>query len=329
MSRKGLTHEDYTFRRIKSAILGFVVGDAMGVPAEFMSRDTLKADPVTDMRSGGVHNQIAGTWSDDTSMTLCMMESLTEKGVDYADQMERFTNWLLNAAYTAHDEVFDVGGATKTAIFNYAKHIAPLECGGKSDYSCGNGSLMRILPLALFLYRKYHPYGLDENIANTIHSASMCTHAHRRCQMACGVYSSVVFQAFRGGNMKETIKWGVRSALSYYKEQDEFSEVFGDFQSLETIDKWEEQQIQSSGYVLHTLQAALWCLLTTEGYAECILKAVNLGDDSDTTAAVVGGLAGLWYDENTIPANWIGQLAKAGDIEKRAARFAYACMELK
>lgn len=327
MNKKSYTHEDYMFKRIESAILGFVVGDALGVPAEFMSRSRLAADPISDMRGGGVHGQKAGTWSDDTSMTLCMMESLTEKGIDYGDQMDRFSDWLWKAKYTAHDEVFDVGGTTKSAIFSYAKGASPLECGETADNACGNGSLMRILPLTLYLAVRNHSCRFDEKIANAVHSASMCTHAHRRCQMACGIYSSVVLEEFLCGRKEDTVKLGVFSALRYYKDLPEFSDVYNDFTSLETIDDWSEEDISGSGYVLHTLQAALWCFQTTSGYAECVLKAVNLGDDTDTTAAVAGGLAGLWYGSNTIPVSWINVLAKQDEIKKRANRFAYACLE--
>ncbi len=127
--------------------------------------------------------------------------------------------------------------------------------------------------------------------------------------------------------MRAAIRWGITSALSYYKEQSEFAQVYSEFEALKTIDAWPEEEIRTSGYVLHTLQAALWCLLTTSGYAECILKAVNLGDDTDTTAAVVGGLAGLWYGDHTIPADWLAALAKGDEVIKRAKRFAFACME--
>ncbi len=327
MSKKGYTPDDYVFTMMFSAILGFVVGDAMGVPAEFLSREALHANPVYDMRGGGVHGQPAGTWSDDTSMTLCMMESIVEKGIDYTDQMVRFTDWLWNAHCTAHDEVFDAGGTTKNAIFKYVNGTAPLACGELSENSCGNGSLMRILPMTLYLYGKNRCFGLDADIADIIHSSSMCTHGHKRCLMACGIYSSVAFQAFRGGGMRAAIRWGITSALSYYKEQSEFAQVYSEFEALKTIDAWPEEEIRTSGYVLHTLQAALWCLLTTSGYAECILKAVNLGDDTDTTAAVVGGLAGLWYGDHTIPADWLAALAKGDEVIKRAKRFAFACME--
>lgn len=311
----------------QGAILGFVVGDALGVPAEFMKREELEADPVVDMRGGGAHGQRAGTWSDDTSMTLCALDSLTEKGVDYQDLMQRFTSWLWNGSNTARNEVFDVGGTTKTAIFRFNKQIPPLECGEKQDYCCGNGSLMRIIPTALYIIGQYGNTELDDRAAEIIHNTSICTHAHPRCQMACGIYCSVIFRMLHGGKLNEAVNEGVCSALAYYKGRTEFAAVYHEFESLCGIGNWPAEQICGSGYVLHTLQASLWCLLTTNGYAECVLKAVNLGQDTDTTAAVAGGLAGLWYGEGAIPQKWAKVTAKYGEIKDRCGRFAAVCTQ--
>ena len=315
-------------QKVKGAILGFVVGDALGVPVEFSDRDVLKQNPVTGMRSGGTHGQPAGTWSDDTSMTLCTIDSLIEKGLDYPDQMLRFCDWLWNASNTAHDEVFDVGGTTKHAVFNFAKKVPPLECGETAENTCGNGSLMRILPTALYLFGQNRPYRLDDRIAETIHNTSKCTHAHPRCQMACGIYCSVVFTLLMGGSLLEpNVLTGITSALIYYRNKPEFAQVYPEFESLLDINTWDESQVSSSGFVLDTLQAALWCLLTTGGYAECVLKAVNLGEDTDTTAAIAGGLAGLWYGEKEIPKDWAEITAKYESIKARSHRFSYACLE--
>lgn len=313
---------------VKGGVLGFVVGDALGVPGEFMSREQLAADPITDMRGGGFHEQPAGTWSDDTSMTLCTMQSLIENGVDYDDQMRRFEDWLWRATNTARDEVFDVGGATKSAIFDFVKGTPALECGNDADYSCGNGSLMRMLPVALYIIGRYGNTRLDDRAAEIIHKSSMCTHANKRCLMSCGIYSSVVFQLCSGEYLYEAVKNGIRSALKYYRSRTEFAVVSSDFEGIENIEKWSEDQISGSGYVVHTLQAALWCLMTTSGYAECVLKAANLGEDTDTTAAVAGSPAGLWYKSNTIPVNWLMTIPKRQEIEKLSKRFALACLEM-
>lgn len=311
----------------KGAVLGLAVGDALGVPAEFMEMSELKEKPLTGMTGGGAHGQSPGTWSDDTSMTLCTMDSLTEKGIDYDDQMQRFADWLWNASNTARDEVFDVGGTTKFAIFKFVKKTPALDCGETQDYCCGNGSLMRIIPTALYLFGQNGKSELDDSMAEVIHYTSKCTHAHPRCQMACGVYCGVMFRMCHGGDLREAVMEGVRSALAYYRTKEEFSDVYAEFESLREIGDWREEQVCGSGFVLHTLQASLWCLLTTESYRECVLQAVNLGLDTDTTAAVAGALAGLWYGEKSIPKEWAEVTAKYGEIRERCVNFAAACLK--
>ena len=153
---------------IEGAIIGSVVGDALGVPGEFMSRKELKENPITDMIGGGAHNQPPGTWSDDTSMILCTMDSIIECGIDYNDQMQRFADWLWYANNTAHDEVFDVGGTTKQSIFRFVKDMPALECGELAENTCGNGSLMRIIPTALYLVGKYGVTELNDFSAERI-----------------------------------------------------------------------------------------------------------------------------------------------------------------
>lgn len=311
---------------VKGAIMGLAVGDALGVPAEFTDREVLRQAPITEMTGGGVHGQIAGTWSDDTSMTLCVMKSLIN-GIDYDDQMQRFTEWMMHGAYSAHDELFDIGGATKSAIFKYAHGCPPLECGGLADNSCGNGSLMRILPTVLFLEGQSRGkcLVLNEKTAAVIHDASRLTHAHKTCLIACGIYASVVWKLCNGGDPYNECKSGVLRGLTYYRKHPDFADEISKFERLDSIEKLSEEEIQSDGYVLHTLEAALWCMMNSSGYAECVLKAVNLGNDADTTAAVAGGLAGLWYWERTIPINWLNQLAKREYLEKCCLRFAHSC----
>ena len=183
--------------KILGGIFGLAVADAMGVPVEFNSRESLRHNPVTDMRGYGTYNQPPGTWSDDTSMTLCLLDSLANKGFDarweldenfaepdYADIMQRFLSWLDKGKYTPHGKVFDVGNATRKALQRYKSGIEPLKCGGTSEQDNGNGSLMRILPLAFYL----HADRDDEVFFDSIHHVSSLTHAHKRCQIACGVY---------------------------------------------------------------------------------------------------------------------------------------------
>lgn len=317
----------FYYQMLEGAILGSVIGDALGVPAEFMTREALQKVPITNMIGGGAHNQLPGTWSDDTSMTLCSIDSIIDNGIDYADQMERFADWLRNAFNTAREEVFDVGGTTRQAIFRYTKQIPALEYGESAENTRGNGSLMRIIPTALYLVGQYGNRDLDDRAAEIIHNTSKCTHAHVRCQIACGIFCSIVFQMTCGSDLRNAVMGGVASALAYYWNNPEFAAVYSEFTSMLQIDQWSESEIKSTGFVPHTLQAALWCLLTTEDYAACVLKAVNLGEDTDTTAAVAGALAGLWYGEHQIPKNWIDSTAKYDEIKLRIKPFYDACLK--
>ena len=306
---------------IRSAILGVAVGDALGVPVEFYVREARRQDPVTGMRGGGFHGQKPGTWSDDTSMTLALMDSLTHKGFNAEDQMRRYADWLRNAKYTAWDDVFDVGSTTADAI-DKSYSGAPLnQCGSRDENCCGNGSLMRIMPMALYLYGTGRGE-LNDETALLIHASSALTHAHPRCLMACGIYCAVVFRLCAGEEIRAAVQNGLRDALDYYAGQKAFAGEMDKFRSLTTIGTWPEQMLRGSGYVLHTLQSSLWCLLTTESYADCVLKAVNLGEDTGTTAAVAGGLAGLYYGEESIPAEWLDVLARREDIRYMCDAFA-------
>ena len=314
--------KEHFVTQVEGAVLGSVVGDALGVPAEFMSRKELRQDPVTTMRDGGAHHQPAGTWSDDTSMVLCTIVSLLARGVDYEDQMQRFSRWLSAAEYTARGDVFDAGSTVQRAIRRFEGGRPPVFCGDAAENACGNGSLMRIFPTALYLYGQHRWKTLNGSAAEIIHNTSYCTHAHPRCLMACGIFCSVVFALCSGKPLQEAIRAGVSDGLAYYRRADGFARVYREFVSLQSLHRWQEGEVKSSGFVLHTLQAALWCLLTTNSYAQCVLNAVNLGEDTDTTAAVAGALAGLWYGKEEIPQAWRTATAKYHEIEALAHRFA-------
>ncbi len=307
--------------KITDAILGVATGDALGVPVEFYTREARKLDPVTGMRDGGFHNQKPGTWSDDTSMALALMDSLTRKGFDAEDQMRCYVDWLWSCKYTARDDVFDVGGTCSTAIHRFINGTPVSRCGAREEQSNGNGSLMRIMPMALWLYGTGRGR-LTPETAELIHGSSAVTHATLRCQMACGIYCAVAFRLCDGEEPRTAVANGVRDALEYYGSREQFAGEMKNFASLATVGSWPEQMIRSGGYVLHTLQAALWCFLQTDNYADCVLLAVNLGSDTDTTAAVAGGLAGLAYGEKNIPGEWLDVLARREDLRYMCGAFA-------
>ena len=307
---------------IKAGMLGLAVGDALGVPAEFKSRQELDREPVQGMRSGGTHSQPAGTWSDDTSMALCLLESLTG-GLNYHDMMTRFLRWAEDGYLTAHGETFDMGMATRKALVKFAQGPPPLACGGKQEFDNGNGSLMRILPLALYLQAKIGPSFSDKPEAyEIIHSASALTHAHPVSLICCGIYCAAA-DAIIGDGGIPALHDAVEQAKGFYRAS-ALAPWLEEFQQTDvgTLLAAPREMVKSGGYAVHTLEAALWCLLHTETYRDCALAAVNLGDDTDTTAAVAGGLAGLRYGLESIPAPWLEVLAKRDQIEAMCQAFA-------
>ena len=303
---------------VLAGIMGLCVADALGVPVEFMDRETLKRNPVTGMRSCGTHYQPAGTWSDDTSMTLCLVDSLI-KGLDYEDIMTKFLKWLDEAAYTPHGEVFDVGNTTTKALMRFSRGIPPLECGGTTERDNGNGSLMRILPIVFYLQSVYGTDFCETDEAfEIIHNVSAMTHAHKRSQIACGIYVSVASMLMEGANLGIAVETGIHKAIEYYRNHLGFSGELYHYERLIRKDfaELDETEIRSSGYVVDTLEAAIWCLLGTRSFKDCVLKAVNLGGDTDTVAAVAGGLAGLYYGYESIPDDWLSVIAKRDYVER-------------
>lgn len=280
--------------KVYNGIIGLVVGDALGVPYEFRQRDTFKA---VGMAGYGSHNQPAGTWSDDSSLTLATLESIGRLGkIDLNDIMHNFVSWLARNDFTAHGNVFDVGVTTQQAIYNYAiYHMRPETCGGNKELDNGNGSLMRILPLAFIPHDIY-----DER------KLSSLTHAHDTSVFACEFYLAVASGLLAGLRKDIAI---IRACTGANPP----------FQRLEMLDELSRDDIRSTGYVVDTLEAALWCFLKAENYRDCVLMAVNLGEDTDTVAAVAGGLAGIYYGvggKNGIPEEWLEKIARHDRIKE-------------
>lgn len=322
LGKKGIRikEEHHNKDQVRAVILGTAIADAMGVPVEFMSREQLAENPVKGYLGYGAHNVPAGTWSDDTSMVLATLDSLSY-GVDYADIMKRFSEWKLKAAYTATDEVFDMGVTTNDSICRFMKGIPALECGGKYESDNGNGSLMRIAPAALFCNCMFADTIIDERI-EIIHNISSLTHAHLRSQIGCGIFSFILWELLEKQD-KESIQNGLWKAENFYKSRKKYIAEISCYERIfkEEFSQLEENDIKSSGYVVDTLEAAVWCLLNTESYSECILKAVNLGRDTDTVAAVAGGLAAALYGIKNIPKDWIKDLKSRGLLLRICDKF--------
>ncbi|MFY1048113.1 ADP-ribosylglycohydrolase family protein [Chryseobacterium sp. GP-SGM7] len=305
---------------VKAGIFGVCIGDALGVPVEFRTREELKRSPVTKMRALGSHRQPAGTWSDDSSLTLCLASSLCN-GYNLEDMALKFLQWYNTEIWTPHGRVFDIGIATSQAIHRISKGISPTLCGGISEFDNGNGSLMRVLPLLFYI--KNLPI---EQRFDKVKEVSSITHGHIRSVLACFIYLEFALEIL---NKKE--KWEaykamqktVREFLNHtpvcsQDEMDKFHRILElkvgeyDVAQLHTL---QEEEISSGGYVLHSLEASLWCFLNSESYSEAVLKGVNLGEDTDTTGAITGGIAGIYYGFENIPEEWIEVLVRKDDIE--------------
>lgn len=304
-------------KKVYDGIIGLAIGDALGVPVEFKSRQEIAENPVVSMREYGTHNQPIGTWSDDTSLTLALIDSIIEKNkIDYVDIMDRFSNWLMYNDYTARGEVFDVGNATSRAIMNYGRGIDPLECGGISEYENGNGSLMRILPIAYYLQKQKD--NKMESKMEIVHNVSALTHRHPISLIACGIYVNIALRLLKiEESLYVCVEQGISEAFEFYDtEMPDEADNYNRLRNLSSFSNLAEEEIKSNGYVVDTLEASIWCLLNTNSYKECVLKAVNLGNDTDTVGSVVGGLAGIYYGSDDIPEEWLDVLVRRQYIEE-------------
>ena len=314
----------------RAALLGLAVGDALGVPVEFAPRAARQKDPVTSMRAFGTHHQPAGTWSDDSSLTFCLAETLARPAglsgqPDLADFARRSINWLNYSYWTATNQTFDVGNATRVAIDRLQRGVEPTTAGPRSESDNGNGALMRILPLVFHETWRAESLDLDAAYALTEAVASV-THGHPRSTLGCFLYLLVARGLLVGRSPTDAYAQMRRTATPWLQNGSIPAVVENRYYqrwvlSGELLNQ-PESEISSTGYVVHTLEAALWCLLQHSTYAATVLAAVNLGDDTDTTGAVAGGLAGLAYGEAGIPNDWLAVLARRADIEDLAQRLA-------
>jgi ADP-ribosylglycohydrolase len=247
-------------------------------------------------------------------MALATLDSLGKGRVDYEEIMANFERWLFDGEYTPTGVTFDVGGTCRSAIFNHEEGNDALSCGLFSEYSNGNGSLMRIYPFALICLCNRRMMSKWEEI---IEKASAITHAHPRSVLGCKIYTEILFSVINHPD-KESIKLALGRAMKKYKSFNEFlcyERIFS-----RGFENTPREKINSSGYVVDTLEAAIWCLLTTNDYKSCVLKAANLGDDTDTVAAVAGSIAGALYGYEAIPERWRSALLRRDYIEELCER---------
>ncbi|WP_176720776.1 ADP-ribosylglycohydrolase family protein, partial [Pseudomonas sp. BIOMIG1BDMA] len=263
--------------RYRGSLLGLACGDAVGTSVEFKPRGSFP--PVTDLQGGGPFNLKPGQWTDDTSMALCLGESLLRKnGFDAAEQMGRYLNWWQWGYLSATGECFDIGMTVRQALADYQEHGQPF-AGSSDPYTAGNGSLMRLAPVVLFFYPDL------ARVRQFAGDSSRTTHGAAEAIECCQLFASLIARALAGASKQE-----LQVVEDMRFEQAKVATLArGSY-----LNKGREE-IRGNGYCVDSLEAALWCFQHSDNYADAVLAAANLGDDADTTAAIVGQLAGAFY----------------------------------
>lgn len=297
---------------VKDGIYGLMIGDILGVPVEFMSREEIALNPVTGLRAYGTHNKPLGTWSDDTSMVLATMDSINKsQAVDPDSIMKGFCRWVYTGDYTQDGIAWGLGNTTIDSIERYINGANVYECGGTGERDNGNGSLMRILPLA---YLPNNVYNLE-----LVEQVGALTHAHMRSKIGCSLFTEIARSLIHNRN----------EGLTFCEHTDIASEIIRDYYKGESelekynriMDKDYTGGVRSSGYVLNTLECACYSIRETESFEEALLYAVNLGGDTDTLGAVCGGLAGLYYGLEEIPNEWLESVRYLWYVENMCSAY--------
>ena len=294
----------------RGCLLGLAIGDALGAAVEFKSPGTF--EPVTGYRAGGPHGLDPGEWTDDTSLALALADSIAKVGWDLDDQADRYVSWWRNGEYSVNGRCFDIGVTTSSALERFEHTGDARASGSRSERASGNGSIMRLAPVPIQFVDHFSDQ--LEQLATLAAQSSLPTHASPQCLSACRYFALVLAGLMHGLERDEVLSngWGplqkLRSIEPLHPEVYDVAE--GSFRDRQP------PEISGSGYVVKSLEAALWAFHNAQDYKEAVLKAVNLGDDADTTGAVCGQLAGAYWGESGIPNEWLDGLAKRDMIEK-------------
>jgi ADP-ribosyl-[dinitrogen reductase] hydrolase len=276
--------------RARGALLGLAVGDALGTSLEFKAKDSYP--PLTDMVGGGPFRLKAGEWTDDTSMALALGESLLARDpFDEADLMQRFCAWAEKGEYSHNGRCFDIGITVRGALARFRK-TGNAVAGSTDPHSAGNGSLMRLAPVPVRF-----TFAL-EKLEDIARRQSRTTHGAEEAVEACAAYAGLIAEAIRGWSRQEVLSPRPRPG----------PERVAAAMRMETI-HWKRERVRGSGYVIHSLEAALWAVGNAASFREAVLLAANLGEDADTTAAITGQLAGALWGASGIPEEWLARLA--------------------
>lgn len=294
--------------RSRGALIGLAIGDALGTTLEFKRPGSF--EPITDMVGGGPFSLKPGEWTDDTSMALCLAESLVEKAAfDPLDQMQRYVRWRRDGHYSVKGYCFDIGNATSAALNRFEQSGEPYS-GSTDPYSAGNGSIMRLAPVAM-------AFANDPMEAIRLAGeSSRTTHGAQTCMDACRYMAGLIVGAIAGMSKRELLRIAYAPESGAWDAEplcDQVAEVAGG-----SFLRKEPPEIRGSGYVVESLEAALWAFANSDSFEQGALLAVNLGDDADTTGAVYGQIAGAYYGAGAIPPRWIERLAMREQIERLA-----------
>lgn len=296
--------------RQRGCLLGLAIGDALGAAVEFQTPGSF--EPVTDFRPGGPHNLGAGEWTDDTSMALALADSIADVGWDLDDQAQRYVDWWRGGRYSSNGRVFDIGITTSAALLRFIETGDARRCGPTDEHSSGNGSIMRLAPVPI-AYHRCFPEQLDLLVNRAIES-SLPTHASPQCLSSCRYFALIVAGLINGLERDEVLSadWEPLRQIRVAEElHTEVLEV-----ALGSFRRRRPPEIVGSGYVVKSLEAALWAFHRADNFGEAVLAAVNLGDDADTTGAVCGQLAGAYWGDRGIPEKWKQGLAELELIEQ-------------
>ena len=295
--------------RQRGAMFGLAVGDALGAAVEFRPPGTF--EPVTDYRAGGPHGLGPGEWTDDTSMALALADSIATVGWDLDDQAERYVAWWQTGKYSVTGECFDIGMATRSALSRWLACRDARQSADPHPRTSGNGSIMRLAPVPIALAHWFPQH--SEALVERLMESSLPTHASPQCRWACA-YLGIVLTGLMHGLPRDEVlgpHWSPVRQLSRLGTMDsEIAQIAtGSFRGKQP------PAIRGGGYVVHSLEAALWAFHDAEDFSQAVLKAVNLGDDADTTGAVCGQLAGACWGESGIPSRWRSGLAQYDTID--------------
>ena len=307
--------------RLYGAILGFCIGDMLGVPVEFSSRAEREKDPVGEMRAYGVHHQHFGTWSDDTSLMLCLIDAYI-RGFTLERLCENMIACYTCGRFTPDGRMFDIGNSTLEAIRRMSSGIEPEKCGGISERDNGNGSLMRILPLA-FVCRDLMP----DAIIELVNRVSSVTHRHARSVVACLLYTVLAKELWEGQSKHEALDSAISFVQTYCMKSMAHELPAFDMILSKQLLELDYHHIRSSGYVVDTLEAVIWAFMNTSDYRSTVLTATNLGGDTDTIAALAGGLAGMYHGFDALPQNWVQCIARKEMIHDMLSVFCKSISE--